>query len=449
MSIPRTGSQWELTSCDRRKHQTWGYPRNQGSGNSCNSTTRYCFTKLTESGSSRWDDLDNWISRTLLKDSRYRWNHGFDPNQTTKLLTLENKKEMTWGQFLDKILEKVDSQVLSGNLHLDSLTWTRQEWASALKSEIPLRAPLDKLSSGSNLLFVILCIVTGLIEGKNNQSKLFIDRGTGCYPVDAGLEFTVDEWKQWITNKEGRKRRRDSLCSSVGGTDGCQEASIALILSIYEALKAICPECGPYRLSYWIKEKQEKVESEQDEYCYFEGEQENCRDSLQDKSHSPVLITREGKFRVLDRPEVHKVAEVLKSAQEAAESIHEDLVLLRENSTDSIDKEGSGEKSQENKASCEGKYSREVHESSLPPDNLTDSGLKDQQEGIIEEKKRAEHRGEDELKDSVTTPGLGGGVLRRNSAEDESAINSPERAPSEASSGKEVTAASLGEFLWS
>ncbi|EUD64140.1 hypothetical protein C922_05482 [Plasmodium inui San Antonio 1] len=362
----------------------------------------------------------------------------------------DDDKTLSWGNFLDKILDKVHAKVVSSRQGTtDSHTWTKQEWSRAIGGKEYLDSPLDQFPFGKRMLFVIMCIVTGLSEGKDKEGTLFIDRARGCYGVDAGLEFTVDEWKRWITSQTERSQSKHALCSRNGGTDGCQEASIALILSIYQALKEFCPQCGPYRLSYWIKEQEGKLQSEQKEYCYFEQQNEICSNSVPDKTPSPVLITKQGKFGVLDRPEVHQVAQKLRGTHLAPPTTPENVVLLRSNSAGLIHKGETSDDSEDGEKSCQEGFSEQLPKSSEQQTPSESSGLENHPKSLVEETNKPEGTQEDQLKNSVSTQEAVDGLLNGGSTGDEGDMDDHTGSRSEASPGGVVKASALGEFLWS
>ncbi|EUD64136.1 hypothetical protein C922_05485 [Plasmodium inui San Antonio 1] len=339
MSVSGAAVEWKLTSWSEDSNRKWGYPAPKATGGQCSSSKKYCYPRLTASGSSRWGQLDQWVTNKLLKSSLYKWDRdGFNEDATTGLQTHKESEKLTWGDFIHKVLEKLSAVLVSSQAEAHkTLIWTREEWQSFEGRQQASMAPLDEVESGRRILFVIMCIITGLIEGRAGKDKIFQRRGRMCSTVDMALEFPRSSWEMWINPTSDRRKNRQTACSRTGGYDGCQEASIALILSIYFSLKQLCEECGPYRLTYWIKSDLDSEGPGGGQYCYFKDEQEICSEGSSKGDRAQVLITREGTLDVLDRPEVVEAAKRLADENEARGKEREVVVLLGPTSEECVD----------------------------------------------------------------------------------------------------------------
>ncbi|EUD64467.1 hypothetical protein C922_05155 [Plasmodium inui San Antonio 1] len=341
MSVAGAQVEWKLDSWSKDSTRKWGYPAPKARGNQCSNNTRYCYPTNTASGSTRWGQMDDWASRKLLNGSTYKWDQqGFNDNATTGLQSHNASEHISWGDFIHKVLEKLSVLLVSSNATTaNTLLWTREEWQSFEGKREGKMAPLDEVESGRRILFVIMCIITGLIEGRKRRDQIFKRRGRMCSTVDMALEFPRSKWQVWIEDEDSRKGNKQIACSRNNGYDGCQEASIALILSIYFSMKGVCNECGPYRLTYWIKSDLDNEREAGGKYCYFNGGREICNDDVSTNQEGGILITREGELDVLDRPKVVEAADVLRSKNEAEEKNNQAVVILAEGSTKCVDRQ--------------------------------------------------------------------------------------------------------------
>ncbi|EUD64007.1 hypothetical protein C922_05611 [Plasmodium inui San Antonio 1] len=312
MSSSGLNSLWKLTSWADSAGDKWGYPPPPARTSQCAGQEQYCYQFLFQGDRPRWGQLDQWIHRKMLKNHPYEWNTHFDPHVSTGLPTLEQGKELSWGQFLHRVLEKVAANSTQFRAEsTSSIIWNKDEWNSVLGQSKPNKQPLDQFPSGRKLLFVLMCIITGLVKDQNAKPEQFPRRGRLCNIVDTNLNFLEEQWNTWIKDHHNRRKEEGTRCSRVHGYDACQNASIALILSIYKSMKDLCPSCGPYRMNNWIVSASDENAAQGKVYCTIGDSGINCEKSLQDNKLEGILILRDGELTQAARPGVLRVVQKL------------------------------------------------------------------------------------------------------------------------------------------
>ncbi|EUD64239.1 hypothetical protein C922_05384 [Plasmodium inui San Antonio 1] len=312
MTSEKLNSTWSLEFWPENQKYLWGQPSPTPSTGSCHQGRKYCYKLFNRKGTSRWGELDHWIQAKLLKGQNSEWGKGFGAEVTTKVKPYSNSPFLTWGDVVDKILQKLDGiVVVGGEVSNESLFWRKEEWSNSLGENKVEDTPLDQFSSGKNLLLVVMCIITGLMKGKDAGQREFSGRGRLCNMIDSGLEFRYSDWDHWIRNKEKRGEGKEYRCSRSHGTDGCQEAGIALILSVYHSMKSMFPNYGPYKISYWITKEGKDQGRQNSERCQLKGEHIECSGNETSESQEGVIIIEEEELGQLTRPHVLKTSDEL------------------------------------------------------------------------------------------------------------------------------------------
>ncbi|EUD64041.1 hypothetical protein C922_05577 [Plasmodium inui San Antonio 1] len=319
--------EWRIGSWVKNEAYLWGSKYPPSLDKNCKSSTKYCYPNLTRQGDSRWKNLHDWISRKMLEKHRYQWGKEFDPTVLTGIGGKNSQGGLDWGDIINKVLNRIEGLApVARNGRSNSLRWTKEEWAEAFKHQIPLDTPLDKFESGKAMLFVIMCIVTGLIEGRAKEGKIFKRRGRMCSPIDTTLQFRVKDWEAWIKNSDDIRKNRANQCSQQAGYDGCQWAAIALILSVYESMTNICSQCGPYEVSYWISKDDRTGEASDMQYCVFNDQGINCQ-SLGSKTEAgKMIIIRPGELDKITRSQVFDSGDKQRASFEAQENSQKEMI---------------------------------------------------------------------------------------------------------------------------
>ncbi|EUD64065.1 hypothetical protein C922_05552 [Plasmodium inui San Antonio 1] len=321
--------EWRIGFWVKNQDYLWGikYPRSLDKN--CQSSTKYCYPNLTREGESRWKDLHDWISRKMLEKHRYKWGKEFDPTVLTGIGGKNSQQSLDWGDIINKVLNRIEGLApVAGSGRSNSLRWTKEEWAEAFKHQIPLDTPLDKFESGKAMLFVIMCIVTGLIEGRAKEGTIFKRRGRMCSPIDTTLQFRVTDWEEWIKKTEDIRKNRANQCSKQAGYDGCQWAAIALILSVYESMTSICNQCGPYEVSYWISKDDKTDEAIDMQQCVLNDQQINCHSLGSQAETGNMIIIRPGELDKITRSQVFDSGDQQRASFEAQENSQNRMMTL-------------------------------------------------------------------------------------------------------------------------
>ncbi|EUD64014.1 hypothetical protein C922_05609 [Plasmodium inui San Antonio 1] len=322
MSEDSINKGWKLDQWVKKDQYLWGFPYPEAPGGQCTSSRKYCYPHLTKNGTPRWGDLDNWIKTKMFESANYTWGTNINPKVWTGIGGSKGQDRLTWGDIVNKVLIEIEGQSTSqSNNPRGSITWDREEWASALGAEQAKEKAMDKFEEGKRMLLVIMCIITGLIEGKERNNQIFNRRGRVCSLIDTGLEFKKSHWDQWTENKENIRGTKEHPCSKTHGTDGCQLAGLALILSVYKAMAKICKDCGPYRLTYWIRADEEEHEDNRIEFCSKIEDTTSCDNSQAEPKGAGVIIIRHKKMEAVTRQAVFKSSVLLYEAMKANSNI--------------------------------------------------------------------------------------------------------------------------------
>ncbi|EUD64222.1 hypothetical protein C922_05401 [Plasmodium inui San Antonio 1] len=304
--------EWKLKEWIRKDEYLWGFKYPKASGEQCTSNKKYCYPHLTKQGTPRWGDLDHWIGTKMFQSAKYKWGDNIDPEVWTGIGGSGGQDKLTWGDIVNKVLNEIEAQSRNqSSVPEGSLIWDKEEWASALGALGAPTEPLDQFEEGRRMLLMIMCIITGLIEGKERNGRIFERRGRVCSLIDTGLEFKRENWDQWIENKGNVRATKEHPCSRTRGTDGCQLAGLALILSVYKSMARVCGECGPYRLTYWIRADNEELEDDQIEFCSKIEEGNNCDNSKEEPKTPQVIIVKHKKMEAVTRQRVFESSALL------------------------------------------------------------------------------------------------------------------------------------------
>ncbi|EUD64192.1 hypothetical protein C922_05429 [Plasmodium inui San Antonio 1] len=266
---------WQLSHWSG-KGGSWNFKIASGETCKLNQATKYCYPELSKKGMSRWEGLSQWLSDTLLDNGSSDWGGSFKPEVNTKLQDY-SKQVMSWGDVIHRVMDEIRKDIVTNpRASTETKFWTPAEWYNVLGDHEGEGLLWDKESRTRQVLIVIVCIITGLTEATQELNKRYEGRGKLCAKVDSGLTVNEYEWEQWEKGKGQMSGKSTNECNSGKEHKKCPDASLGLILTVYEALTRVCPKCGPYRITRWIKSSGRGEETRGTLYCRIQGNVLNC-----------------------------------------------------------------------------------------------------------------------------------------------------------------------------
>ncbi|EUD64956.1 hypothetical protein C922_04688 [Plasmodium inui San Antonio 1] len=258
--------EWKLKGWGPDDKQ-WGYPVPEGHGCTENNPRRYCYPRLIRGGVSRWAGLTEWLNKKLLGAHSPEWGKKFNPTLNTNLRST-GSGFLNWGEVVDKVMSKVEANLIIEKTETNlAMLWTAPEWYKILGEPRTQNIDWNTHPQGKAVLMVVVCIITGLTADKQDEGKQYANREILCKTIDKGLVVDEDHWDSWKSRRGIEKDRDSGQCSTEEAYENCQDPSLSLIVTIYGALRALCPNCGPYKLTRWIKKSKNRPKESTNLYC--------------------------------------------------------------------------------------------------------------------------------------------------------------------------------------
>ncbi|EUD63953.1 hypothetical protein C922_05666 [Plasmodium inui San Antonio 1] len=282
---------WRLDDWGKH-HKSWGYA-NSSSGN-CSTTNRipYCYPSLLKKGNSRWEGLNEWLNKVLIEPETGIWGREFDPNIESGVKD-NDQNSLTWGQLLDKIIDKLQSNQLVGTpKEQRKWIWTGPEWYTVLTENGIETKDWEKTEHGKKLLIVVVCIVTGLIDSMSEGGSSYPNRCSMCQSVDKGLMNSRNQWKSWFSRGSSAAETSTSECKPDNVRETCGEAAMSLIITVYKALSALCPNCGNYYIDPWVRDSHEEILNHNWYYCRIHQANLSCDKCPRPTTEKDILWMR-------------------------------------------------------------------------------------------------------------------------------------------------------------
>ncbi|EUD63870.1 hypothetical protein C922_05751 [Plasmodium inui San Antonio 1] len=320
MEPEKNNSDWQMPFGRPTKQSVSTFHQAEPEGSQCQIGMKYNYSSLFKPGSSGRTQIADWIRDKMFENDTYAWGKGFSPSVSTGLKTSDDNQYLDWGDLVHNVLNRIDAQVVSerdGRAKL--LTWTKEDWQDALNLEQEKCVHLNQFDSGKRVLFVVMCIMTGLIEGKNEQDTKFRKRGRMCDIIDTNLEFTEDQWEEWIKPTSDMRKSPLEACSKQKGYHGCQEAAMALILSIYGGMKEVYQEYGPYHLTYWMKKGKSPGHKTNVKMCSMKEDKMECLDFVASDSQAGKIQIGGDELEEVFRTKSFELREQLETVEETGE----------------------------------------------------------------------------------------------------------------------------------
>ncbi|EUD64185.1 hypothetical protein C922_05438 [Plasmodium inui San Antonio 1] len=266
---------WSLDDWGK-PHPSWGYPNTTSGKCTKGNRVPYCYPSLPKKGNSRWEGLDEWLNRVLIESKSNLWGSQFNPSISSGLKD-NDKKELTWGQLMDKLIEKIQANQLgtTPDQHKNRI-WTGGEWYTVLNGNTISDGGWPDTEGGKNLLIVIVCIFTGLIDSVSEIKSKYPGREDLCSSVDNGLLNTRNKWKSWFGTSGPSPGTVTSECQKGNIAKKCEDAAMSLILTVYTGMSLLCPECGPYYIDRWVTDPHSENPVSNWYYCGVEDNKLQC-----------------------------------------------------------------------------------------------------------------------------------------------------------------------------
>ncbi|EUD64077.1 hypothetical protein C922_05540 [Plasmodium inui San Antonio 1] len=145
------------------------------------------------------------------------------------------------------------------------------------------------------ILGALTCIIARLAQPTENNNNKGMDTPDPCRDVLRELRVGESDWAPWLTtapsppltdcpDTPGEERKREA-----------EQSKISLVLSIYGALRELCPTCGPYHLTPWIAPTPGDFLPQGNLYCLLNEKNLNCSSQLNQRQINTSYLLYRGK----------------------------------------------------------------------------------------------------------------------------------------------------------
>ncbi|EUD64580.1 hypothetical protein C922_05051 [Plasmodium inui San Antonio 1] len=141
-----------------------------------------------------------------------------------------------------------------------------------------------RLCQGSSIsnewMGALTCMIGIWSEGETENSGNQTQLPEACQRLLNHIKLKESQWGTWLTDESSKSREFCELGQEEERRNKIETGKITLVLSLYGALKTLCPKCGPYHMNRWIKEGIGGSSKRKRLYCILEKDRLKCDPQL-------------------------------------------------------------------------------------------------------------------------------------------------------------------------